>query len=39
MSLHAFHVLVRLNSLNAVFVNPANRVYAEFSDAVSDKLT
>jgi len=40
MSLHAFHVLVRLNSLNAVFVNPANRVYAEFiSDAVSDKPT
>ena len=38
ISLHAFQVLVRLNSLNAVFVNPANRVYAEFiSDAVSDK--
>jgi len=29
---------VHLNSLNAVFVNPVNRVYAEFiSDAVSDK--
>jgi len=40
MSLHAFHVLVRLNSLNAVFVNPGNRVYAEFiSDAVADKST
>jgi hypothetical protein len=40
MSLHAFQVLVRLNSLNAVFVNPQNRVYAEFiSDAVSDKPT
>ena len=38
MSLHAFQVLVHLNSLNAVFVNPANRVCAEFiSDAVSDK--
>jgi hypothetical protein len=38
MSLHAFQVLVHLNSLNAVFVNPANRVYAEFiTDAVSDK--
>ena len=38
ISLHAFQVLVRLNSLNAVFVNPHNRVYAEFiSDAVSDK--
>jgi hypothetical protein len=38
ISLHAFQVLVRLNSLNAVFVNPANRVHAEFiSDAVSDK--
>ena len=38
ISLHAFQVLVHLNSLNAVFVNPANRVYAEFiSDAVSDK--
>jgi hypothetical protein len=38
ISLHAFQVLVRLNSLNAVFVNPVNRVYAEFiSDAVSDK--
>ena len=40
MSLHAFHVLVRLNSLNAVFVNPGNRVYADFiSDAVADKPT
>ena len=38
ISLHAFQVLVHLNSLNAAFVNPANRVYAEFiSDAVSDK--
>jgi hypothetical protein len=38
ITLHAFQVLVRLNSLNAVFVNPHNRVYAEFiSDAVSDK--
>ena len=38
ISLHAFQVLVRLNSLNAVFVNPQNRVYAEFiSDAVSNK--
>jgi len=38
ISLHAFQVLVHMNSLNAVFVNPANRVYAEFiSDAVSDK--
>jgi hypothetical protein len=38
ISLHAFQVLVHLNSRNAVFVNPANRVYAEFiSDAVSDK--
>lgn len=38
ISLHAFQVLVHLNSLNAVFVNPFNRVYAEFiSDAVSDK--
>jgi hypothetical protein len=38
ISLHAFQVLVRLNSLNSVFVNPVNRVYAEFiSDAVSDK--
>ena len=38
ISLNAFQVLVHLNSLNAVFVNPANRVYAEFiSDAVSDK--
>ena len=35
ISLHTFQVLVHLNSLNAVFVNPANRVYAEFiSDAV-----
>ena len=38
ISLHAFQVLVHLNSLNAVFVNPVNRVHAEFiSDAVSDK--
>ena len=38
ISLHAFQVLVRLNSLNAVFVNPVNRVCAEFiSDAVPDK--
>ena len=38
ISVHAFQVLVRLNSLNAVFVNPVNRVYAEFiSDAVSDR--
>ena len=38
ISLHAFQVLVHLNSLNAVFVNPATHVYAEFiSDAVSDK--
>jgi hypothetical protein len=38
ISLHAFQVLVHLNSFNAVFVNPVNRVYAEFiSDAVSDK--
>jgi hypothetical protein len=38
MTLHAFQVLVHLNSLNAVFVNPHNRVYAEFiSDAVSNK--
>jgi hypothetical protein len=38
ISLHTFQVLVHLNSLNAVFVNPANRVHAEFiSDAVSDK--
>ena len=38
ISLHTFQVLVHLNSLNAVFVNPVNRVYAEFiSDAVSDK--
>lgn len=37
---HAFQVLVHLNSLNAVIVNPHNRVYAEFiSDAVSDKPT
>lgn len=40
ISLHAFQVLVRLNSLNAVYVNPQNRVYAEFiSDAVADKPT
>ena len=40
ISVHAFQVLVRLNSLNAVLVNPHNRVYAEFiSDAVSDKPT
>ena len=38
MSVHAFQVLVHLNSLNAILVNPHNRVYAEFiSDAVSDK--
>jgi len=38
ISLHAFQVLVHLNSLNAVVVNPVNRVCAEFiSDAVSDK--
>jgi hypothetical protein len=38
ITLHAFQVLVHLNSLNAVFVNPHNRVYAEFiSDAVSNK--
>ena len=38
ISIHAFQVLAHLNSLNAVFVNPKNRVYAEFiSDAVSDK--
>jgi len=35
---HAFQVLVHLNSLNAIIVNPYNHVYAEFiSDAVSDK--
>jgi hypothetical protein len=35
ISLHAFQVLVHLNDLNAVFVNPHNRVYAEFiSDAI-----
>lgn len=35
---HAFQVLVHLNSLNAIVVNPHNHVYAEFiSDAVSDK--
>ena len=35
ISLHAFQVLVHLNDINAVFVNPHNRVYAEFmSDAV-----
>jgi len=38
MTLRAFQVLVHLNSLNAVFVNPLNRVYVEFiSDAVSNK--
>ena len=38
ISTHAFQVIVHLNSLNAIFVNPHNRVYAEFiSDAVSDK--
>lgn len=38
ISLHAFQVLVCLNSLNAVLVNSDNHVYAEFiSDAVSDK--
>lgn len=38
ISLHAFQVLVYLNSLNAVFVNHANNVYAEFiSDAVPNK--
>ena len=38
ISLPAFQLLVLLNSLNAVFVNPHNHVYAEFvSDAVSDK--
>ena len=37
---HAFQVLVHLNSLNAILVNPYNHVYAEFiSDAVSDKPT
>lgn len=35
---HAFQVLVHLNSLNAIIVNPYNHVYAEFiSDEVSDK--
>jgi hypothetical protein len=35
ISMHAFQVLVHLNDLNAVFVNPHNRVYAEFiSDAI-----
>jgi len=35
ITLHAFQVLVHLNDLNAVFVNPHNRVYAEFiSDAI-----
>ena len=35
---HAFQVLVHLNSLNAIIVNPCNHVYAEFiSDEVSDK--
>jgi hypothetical protein len=38
MTVRAFQVLVHLNSLNAVFMNPHNRVYAEFiSDAVSNK--
>jgi len=38
MTLNSFQVLVHMNSLNAVFVNPANRIYAEFiSDAVSNK--
>ena len=38
MTLHAFQVIVCLNSLNAVFVNPETHVYAEFmNDAVSDK--
>ena len=38
ITVHAFQVLVHLNSLNAILVNPQNRVYAEFiSDAVSDK--
>jgi hypothetical protein len=38
ISWHAFQVLVCLNSLNAVFVNPETHVYAEFiNDAVSDK--
>jgi hypothetical protein len=38
ISLHAFQVLACLNSLNAVFVNPANHVYAEFiHDAVTSK--
>ena len=40
ITVHAFQVLVHLNSLNAILVNPQNRVYAEFiSDAVSDKPT
>ena len=35
ISLHTFQVLVHLNSLNAVVVNPVNRVYADcISDAV-----
>ena len=38
MTVRAFQVLNHLNSLNAVFMNPHNRVYAEFiSDAVSNK--
>lgn len=38
ISLHAFQVLACLNSLNAIFVHPANQVYAEFiHDAVSSK--
>ncbi len=40
ISLHAFQVLACLNSLNAVYVNPANNVYTEFiHDAVSSKPT
>ena len=38
ITLHAFQVLVCMNSLNAIFWNPANQVYAEFiSDAVPEK--
>ena len=38
ITLHAFQVLVCLNSLNAIYWNPTNHVYAEFiNDAVSDK--
>ena len=38
ITMHAFQVLVCMNSLNAIFWNPANHVYAEFiNDAVSDK--